>query len=331
VQPMTGRGKGRGSSDALLARGIAVQRRSFAGLTLPGFAGSRRIAKRRPNRVVLGRVRGNGKWRFLALLFIGGAGAHGVWLSGESERVYGELKGGVEALAVTAGFGVKRITVEGQQHTTDADITAALATGPDTMMLAFDTDAAKARLERVSWVRHAQVMRLLPSTLQVVVEERVPFAVWQSGGHTYVVDAEGFVLAPALREAYAGLPLVVGEGAEKSAAALFDMLAPYNDLKQQLIAALRVGDRRWTLKLASGLEIMLPDDNVAEALQTVAGLDRDRGLLGRNITAVDLRLADRVTVRLLDSGSETAGSSGATAPREVPTASTKAAQAKGST
>ena len=70
-------------------------------------------------------------------------------------------------------------------------------------MLAFDTDAAKERLEAVPWIKHAQVMRLLPSTLQVVIEERVPFAMWQSRGKTYVVDAEGTVIAPAVREAYA--------------------------------------------------------------------------------------------------------------------------------
>ena len=140
----------------------------------------------------------------------------------------------------------------------------------------------------------------LPSTLQVVVEERTPYAVWQNKGQTYVVDAEGVVLAPALREAYASLPLVVGEGAAKSAAELYDQLVAYADLKQKLIAAIRVGDRRWTLKLASGLEIMLPDDNVGEALNSLAKLDAERGLLKRDIAAVDLRLLDRVTVRLRD-------------------------------
>ena len=36
-------------------------------------------------------------------------------------------------------------------------------------------------------------MRLLPSTLQVVVEERTPYAIWQNSRQTYVVDAEGVV------------------------------------------------------------------------------------------------------------------------------------------
>jgi cell division protein FtsQ len=295
------------------------------------LAGTRRIVKRSPKGLLLGRLgpdRARGKWLLLCVLFLGSAVAYGAWIGGQSALVFGALTGGVEHLAVAAGFGVKKISVEGQLHATDAEITAALKAGPDTMMLGFDTDAAKERLEAVPWIRHAQVMRLLPSTLQVVVEERIPYAVWQKDGQTFVVDAEGVVLAPALREAYADLPLVVGEGAGKSASALFDALAPYEDLRKKLIGALRVGDRRWTLKLASGVEIMLPDDNVPETLISLAKLEQDRGVLEREIAAVDLRLLDRITVRLRETAS--AAPLEGSAPAEVPTASTKTV-AKGKT
>ncbi|MGC1178245.1 MAG: cell division protein FtsQ/DivIB [Methyloceanibacter sp.] len=317
--PSKGRGKARRPTDALLARGIATPTRSFAGLNLPGFGGARRLPKWLPGGAALDR--GSGAWRVIVVFVLASAAGYGLWVSGK-DGLYGEAKAGVEALAVAAGFGVKTITVEGQQHVTDAELTRALAAGPQTMMLAFDTDAAKARLEQVAWVKHAQVMRLLPSTLQVVIEERVPFAVWQSQGKTYVVDAEGAVIAPAVREAYAGLPLVVGEGAGKNAADLFQTLEPFDGLRKELIAALRVGDRRWTLKLASGVDIMLPDDGATDALNTLIGLDRDRGLLSRNIAAVDLRLADRVSVRLRDGGPAASAPGGAAAP-EMPTASTK--------
>jgi cell division protein FtsQ len=163
-------------------------------------------------------------------------------------------------------------------------------------------------------------MRLLPSTLQVVVEERTPFAVWQSQGQNYVVDSAGAVLAPVVREAYADLPLVVGEGANKNAADLFITLAPFDTVRSRLIAAFRVGDRRWTLKLMPGVDVMLPDDNIEVALNTLLDLDRQRDLLANDIAAVDLRLADRVSVRLQD-GSEVPPS-GTLAP-VVPTASVK--------
>jgi cell division protein FtsQ len=313
-----------------LARGIASARKPSG--RLPVLAGTRRLITRSPKTIRLARLgqdRVRGKWLTLCILFLGSALIYGAIVGGQTARAYDALTGGIEHLAVVAGFGVKRITITGQLHATDAAITAALGAGPETMMLGFDTDAAKARLEALPWIRHAQVMRLLPSTLQVVVEERTPYAVWQNKGQTYVVDAEGVVLAPALREAYASLPLVVGEGAGKNAAQLFDQLTPYGDLTQNLVAAIRVGDRRWTLKLASGIEIMLPDDNIGEALASLTKLDSERSVLKRDIAAVDLRLLDRVSVRFRESAAAT--SPGGTPEAEVPTASTKIAPAKGKT
>ena len=329
VNPARGMARKRGSQEVLLARGIASARKPSN--RLPVVAQTRRLVTRSPRTVRLGRIgqHARGKWLALCALFFASALVYGAVIGGQTARAYDALTGGIEHLAVTAGFGIKRITVTGQLHATDAAITAALGAGPDTMMLGFDTDAAKTRLEAVSWIRHAQVMRLLPSTLQVVVEERTPFAVWQNRGQTYVVDADGVVLAPALREAYPGLPLVVGEGAGTNAAQLFAQLTPFSDLTKDVIAAIRVGDRRWTLKLASGLDIMLPDDNIAEALTSLAKLDEEHGVLKRDIAAVDLRLLDRVTVRLREAAS--ANQPGAAPQADIPTASTKVTAAKGRT
>jgi cell division protein FtsQ len=317
----------RRSADALLKRGIAAPRSSSRGV--PVLASARRLITRSPRSVRLGKLSGDrvrGKWLVVSILFLASALLYGAWVGGQTERLFGALSNGVEKLAVAAGFGAKRIIVEGQQHTTDAEITAALKAGPDTMMLGFDTDAAKARLEAVPWIKHAQVMRLLPSTLQVQIEERVPYAIWQTHGQTYVVDAEGVTLAPALREAYPDLPLVVGDGAPKAAPALYEELKPYGDLEKQMIAAIRVGDRRWTLKLVSGLEIMLPDDNVDEALASLTKFDKERGLLKRDIALVDLRLLDRITVRLREEAD--AAPPGAEAAQETPTSSTKTVKGK---
>jgi cell division protein FtsQ len=46
--------------------------------------------------------------------------------------------------------------------------------------------------------------------------------------------------------------------------------------------------------------VRLPETGVETALATLVDLDREKKLLSRDITAVDLRLPDRVTVRLSD-------------------------------
>jgi len=329
LNPGRGQMSRRGSQDALLARGIAAPHGSQR---LPALTGVGSVLRRSPKAVRLGKLgpdRMRGKWLVLCVFFLATAVAYGAWIGGQTSKIFGLLTGGVEHLAVAAGFGVKRVTVEGQLHATDADITAALQAGPNTMMLGFDTDAAKARLEAIPWIRHAQVMRFLPSTLRVVIEERSPYAVWQKEGQTFIVDDEGVVLTRALRDAYPDLPLVVGEGAGKSASQLFAVLIRYPDLKEKMLGAIRVGDRRWTLKLKSGVEVMLPDDNVDEALASLTKLEQEHGVLERDIAAVDLRLLDRITVRLHETASA-APSDGAN-PEDHPTASTKGTRAKGKT
>jgi cell division protein FtsQ len=327
--PARGHARGRGSPEGLLARGIAAPRQRSRGL--PAIVGVRNLIRRKPRAVRLARLgheRARGKWLLLSMLFLGSAVTYGAILGGQTWLVLHAFESGVDRLAVAVGFGIKRITVEGQRNTTDAEITAALQATPDTMMLGFDTDAAKARLEAVPWIRHAQVMRLLPSTLQVVIEERNPYAIWQNKGKTYVVDDQGVVLAPALPQAYPELPLVVGDGAGKHAAALYRTLQTYPELRRHMLAALRVGDRRWTLKLRSGMEIMLPDDNVTEALESLTKLERDHGILERDVASVDLRLLDRIIVRRHEASISAPSEEPAT---DVPTASTSAAPASGKT
>jgi len=52
----------------------------------------------------------------------------------------------------------------------------------------------RADLERLPWVQHATVMRLLPNTVRVAVTERVPVAFVRQGTQIGLVDAEGVLL-----------------------------------------------------------------------------------------------------------------------------------------
>lgn len=318
-------GRSGGTRRAPVAHGAALplDRR------LPVPQGGRSVVSKGPRTVRLGRTRRSrmaGTWKMLCAAFAVSAVLYGAIVGGHIEQLFNAAVTGAESAAVAMGFGVKRVMVEGQRNATDAAITTALAAGPATLMLAFDTDAAKERLEAVPWIRHAQVMRLLPSTLQVVIEERDPYAMWQNKGQTFVVDNEGVVLAPALPQAFPDLPLVVGEGAAKNAAELYEILAPYTDLKSRMLAALRVGDRRWTLKLRTGTEIMLPDGNLEMALDSLEKLEAERGVFERNIAAIDLRLLDRITLRMRET---TAASADEIVPMGAPTSSTGAVKKPG--
>ena len=52
--------------------------------------------------------------------------------------------------------------------------------------------------------------------------------------------------------------------------------------------------------LKNGIDVHLPEADVEQALDTLLKLDRDNKILSRDIATIDLRLPDRVTVRLSD-------------------------------
>ena len=63
-------------------------------------------------------------------------------------------------------------------------------------------------------------------------------------------------------------------------------------------AAVRVGERRWNLRLDNGVEVRLPEEGAEAALAELVRLAREQDILSRDIKAIDLRFPDRLIVKL---------------------------------
>src|SRR5690606_18502033 len=165
-------------------------------------------------------------------------------------------------------------------------------------LLFLDAATVRERLMSSPWIADATVLKLYPGHLRIDVTERKAFAVWQKDGQLAVIADDGAVLEPYVTRRFASLPLVVGAGAETRARDFLTQLADYPVLREQLKAVIYVGQRRWNLRLTNGVDIRLPEQDVGRALATLVRLDQEHQMLSRDITAVDLRLPQRVTVRL---------------------------------
>lgn len=207
-----------------------------------------------------------------------------------------------KALVAAAGLRVEEVTVEGRNRTAPQDILSALGVARGQFIFDLDIEAARTEIERLEWVERAVVSRRLPDTIHVQIEEREPFAVWQRGGRLSLVDRRGDPITDFGLEAFAHLPLVVGHGAQRNAAALMDELMARPSIAARVQAAVRVSDRRWNLKLQNGIEVRLPATGLGGSLGKLARLDAENGLLSREILAVDLRVPGRISI-LIDSES----------------------------
>lgn len=269
----------------------------------PARAPARTAAKRppprpaaRPKPGLLSKVKPRIWLRAGAAILVLGAGLW-AWQSGFAERQSDRLVALFFDTTVSAGLKVGNVKVTGRERTSGEEILAVLDVRQGGALLDFDPHAAKAALEALPWVRHATVERRLPDLIVVTLDERRPMALWQLDGALQVIDEEGRVIPVARVEDYGGLPLVVGQGADRAAAGLLELLTSEPELHGQVVAAVRVGDRRWNIRLEPGIEVKLPEDGALQAWQRLARLDRDEGLLSRDLVVIDLRIPDRLVVQ----------------------------------
>ena len=202
------------------------------------------------------------------------------------------------ALGRGPGLALQEIRIEGREFAPREALLAAIGITPGEAMLDFNPGAARRRLEQIAWVETAHVERRLPGTILVRISERRAFAVWQRDGRFSVIDREGRVMATERLEAFGPLPLVVGLGAERVAAPMIDLLRSTPEIADRVQAIVRVSERRWNLRLQNGADILLPEGHEEAAITRLAELQARDRLLDRPLAAVDMRLPDRLVVRM---------------------------------
>lgn len=203
----------------------------------------------------------------------------------------------IGSVAAVVGLRVRHIEIEGDTNTPEQLLRAALGVSKGDPILGFSLDRARRRIETLSWVEHATVERRLPDTIVVNIQERQPFAIWQNDGKFVLIDSAGDVLGHQDMARFRNLPLVVGPGAPQAAASLIDALNARPALQHYVVAAVRVGQRRWNLLMTSGANVMLPEGHETAALDRLMQLQQGHDLLNRPLVAIDMRLPDRLVLR----------------------------------
>jgi cell division protein FtsQ len=232
---------------------------------------------------------------FLILL---GSLAVGVVRGGHLEFMIEAFRDARDAVANTAGFRIAHVAITGRKHLSQDEVLAIGGVTGRRSLLFLDAANVRDRLKAAPWIADATVLKFYPDSIQIDIVERTPFALWQHDGSVSVISDRGTVLQPYTPGPFRSLPLVVGKGAETRAKDFLDLLSQHQHIHQQVKAVVYVGERRWNLRLADGIDVRLPEKDVGAALATLTSLDKDESLFSRDITAIDLRLPGRLTVRL---------------------------------
>jgi cell division protein FtsQ len=188
-----------------------------------------------------------------------------------------------KAVLGSAALAVSHVVVRGNTRLSNSDVEALVDGIRGENILLVDFDHYRKRLMDSPWVAGVTLWRVLPSTVEVTVVERLPMAVARLGQQLYLVDRAGsFVDQPRVRltatflDAIQARPDLRRHVSQVDVSNAYDVVVLLDDDP----ASLHVGDSRFVERLQTYFEL-------APTLRAKLG----------DIDYVDLRFDERIYVR----------------------------------
>ncbi len=213
-----------------------------------------------------------------------------------------EVKENIFDFAGRQGLQLGDIIITGRQMTTQEEILDAVKLNRGDNMLKIDVFAIKKEVEKLPWVKSANVRRsFFPNVVKIDIQEKSVKAIWQINEKFYPLDEDGEVINADFRVKKPIL-LVVGEGAPENMNRLLKIIAQNDEsYLSRIKVANFISQRRWNLILDDihdGITIKLPEDNIDKVWKKLIKLDETKGILKRKLTIIDLRLPHKIVVKI---------------------------------
>ncbi len=196
-------------------------------------------------------------------------------------------------------FMVTELVVTGTQGQLTADVLAALPIDFPVSSFDLNLEGMRQHVEALDGVRAARVRVGEAGALLVDVTPRVPIALWRTDGGLRMIDADGIVAGKVQTRAdRIDLPLIAGDGAQEHIREALELFQAAKPIAPRVRGLVRMGERRWDIVLDRDQRILLPTQNPRAAVDRVIVLHQAQDMLDRDVATVDMRNAERPTLKL---------------------------------
>ena len=199
------------------------------------------------------------------------------------------------------GWGLNDITIEGREKTAKQELLDVINLKRGDNILEIDLDDLNERLLTLPWIKEVAITRsYFPNVLHISIKEKEVKAIWQYQNNFYPLDEEGKIIETEYVP-QKNLLQIIGKGAPEHFNELLEIIEQDEELFSRLKAANFISERRWDLifdDVENGITVKMPEDDLAEAWKKLIKMDKTKGILKRKLTFIDLRLKNRVVVRL---------------------------------
>ncbi|MBR3662896.1 MAG: cell division protein FtsQ/DivIB [Alphaproteobacteria bacterium] len=210
------------------------------------------------------------------------------------------LMEGVYKNMASSGWGLDDITLEGREKTSLTDINELINLKRGDNILEINLEDLKSKILTLPWVKNVNISRTYsPNVIHIFLQEKIVKSIWQYQNNFYPIDEDGKIIETEYVP-QKGLLQLVGEDAPEHINELLNIMER-DALFSRVKAARYVSKRRWDLifdDVENGIIVKLPQENVEEAWKKLIKLDKTKGILKRKLTFIDLRLKNKVVVKI---------------------------------
>lgn len=207
----------------------------------------------------------------------------------------------------TVGWGLDDVTLEGRDKTSKDDVLHVIGLQRGDNILEIDLKAVCDKVKTLPWVKDASVSRrYFPNIIHISIREKKVKSIWQYQNEFYPIDEDGKIIETdyVLQK---NILQIVGLGAPEHINGLLKIIEQDKDLFYRVKVANFISGRRWNLifdDVLNGITVKLPEEDVEEAWKKLVKLDKTRGILKRKLTFIDLRLKNKVIVKISNKNSD---------------------------
>lgn len=213
----------------------------------------------------------------------------------------------------TRGWGLEDITLEGRQKTSKADLLQVTGLKRGDNIIEIDLKKLGEKIKTLPWIKEVSITRrYFPNILHISISEKKVKSIWQYKNEFYPIDEDGKIIETEYVP-QKDILLIVGEDAPENINALTEILETDKELFSRIKAANFISKRRWDLifdNIENGITVKLPQEDVKEAWEKLIKLNTTNGILKRKLTFIDLRLKNKVIVKISEESEAGADSAG---------------------
>ena len=166
-------------------------------------------------------------------------------------------------------------------------------------LFCINLEATKSSLERLDWVKNANLRLVLPSKLRINIREEQPKFIFNNGDFRFLLNSQGKKIGTINNDnnLYKSLVVISGENVVGKINDLRGILNTSPDLAEKITSAKLISNRRWSLVFSNLTTLDLPEKNPEEAFKKLDVLNKKHGILNDNLKKIDLRVKDRMIIK----------------------------------